>query len=504
MKKMRVFISSVQQEFAEERQALADYMRSDKLLGQFFEPFLFELLPASDQKADDLYLDAVRHCEIYLGLFGLQYGFENKKGVSPTELEFVEAGLAKRNRLVFIRGLDTERHPKMQQLIAKAESQLVRKRFVGISDLKNHVYSALVEVLMQQGHIQTTPFDAALSLSATIHDIDEQRVRHFITLAKSKRGFPLSEKEPVIEVLTHLNLWREDKPTHAALLLFGKDSQKWFTTSIIKCAYYHGTMIAKPIAAHKDLHGDVFELIDQAVDFVLSHLDVSTGVRNESNDVPIHYEIPRAVVVEAIVNAVAHRDYTSNGSVQVMLFSDRVEIWNPGFLPPNLSIDQLRKPHASFPANPLLAEPMYQVGYIERMGTGTGDMIRDCALAGLGEPVFLQEEMFKTILWRKITPQVTTQVTPQVTPQVIKEELSQHADLQLLENRLLSIMFGEMSRQTMMDLLGLKDMKNFRENYLKPAIEKGWIEMTNPNAKGSNQAYRLTHKGKIKQTKMKK
>jgi len=84
MRKIRVFISSVQQEFAEERQTLADYIHSDKLLGQFFEPFLFESLPASDQKADALYLDAVRKCEIYLGLFGVQYGFENKEGTSPT------------------------------------------------------------------------------------------------------------------------------------------------------------------------------------------------------------------------------------------------------------------------------------------------------------------------------------------------------------------------------------------------------------------------------------
>jgi predicted HTH transcriptional regulator len=49
-----------------------------------------------------------------------------------------------------------------------------------------------------------------------------------------------------------------------------------------------------------------------------------------SNAVPVAYEMPPEVVREAIVNAVAHRDYTSAGSVQVMLFSDRIEVWNPG------------------------------------------------------------------------------------------------------------------------------------------------------------------------------
>ena len=67
--------------------------------------------------------------------------------------------------------------------------------------------------------------------------------------------------------------------------------------------------------------------------------------------------------------------YTSTGSVQVMLFADRLEVWNPGTLPPTLTLKQLRRPHASVPGNPLLAEALYLTKYIERMGTGTGDMI---------------------------------------------------------------------------------------------------------------------------------
>lgn len=85
-----------------------------------------------------------------------------------------------------------------------------------------------------------------------------------------------------------------------------------------------------------------------------------------------------------------------------MLFKDRLEIWNPGSLPYGLTTAKLRKPHSSIPANPLLAEPMYLAGFIERMGTRTGDIIRLCEEAGLKKaPDFLQEEIFKTILWRK-------------------------------------------------------------------------------------------------------
>ena len=98
--------------------------------------------------------------------------------------------------------------------------------------------------------------------------------------------------------------------------------------------------------------------------------------------------MPPEVVREAIVNAVAHRDYTCNGSVQVMLFSDRLEVWNPGTLPPTLTLERLRQPHGSVPGNPLLAESLYLTKYIERMGTGVGDMIERCRNAGLMEPEF--------------------------------------------------------------------------------------------------------------------
>jgi len=69
--------------------------------------------------------------------------------------------------------------------------------------------------------------------------------------------------------------------------------------------------------------------MNQAVDFVMSKVDRTVGTRAQGPQAPVEYELPRDAVAEAIVNAVAHRDYTSNASVQVMLFADRLEVWNP-------------------------------------------------------------------------------------------------------------------------------------------------------------------------------
>ncbi len=89
---LRIFISSVQNEFAQEREALRDYLREDALLRRFFDAFLFEDAPASDQRPDELYLDEVERCDLYVGLFGwgmeakMKRGFHRRSGSSTVRL----------------------------------------------------------------------------------------------------------------------------------------------------------------------------------------------------------------------------------------------------------------------------------------------------------------------------------------------------------------------------------------------------------------------------------
>ncbi|WP_243668295.1 DUF4062 domain-containing protein [Methanoculleus chikugoensis] len=163
---VRIFISSVQKEFADERAALRDYLRGDALMRRFFEVFLFEELPAADRRTDVAYLDEVRRCDIYVGLFGNDYGYENTGGLSPpTEREFdlatAEGG---KYRLIYVRGGtdDAARHPKMRALVRRAEGGLIRKRFNTPSELVAGLYAALVEYLEEKQLIRSSPpFDAA-------------------------------------------------------------------------------------------------------------------------------------------------------------------------------------------------------------------------------------------------------------------------------------------------------------------------------------------------------
>jgi len=238
-------------------------------------------------------------------------------------------------------------------------------------------------------------------------------------------------------------------------------------------------------------------LVDQAVDFVLSKLKYAVGTRAQHVQIPGTYEIPKEVVTEAIVNAIAHRDYTSNASVQVMLFADRLEIWNPGMLPLGWTTEKLKQLHTSIPANPLMAEPMYLAGYIERLGTGTSDMVRIAASAGLKEPEFIQAEDFKTIIYRTSIDHDTMQDTMHVTMQD-----TMHVTMQV--QHLIEALNKDLSREELQGKLNINNRDYFRKSYINAALNGKLIELLIPEKpKSKNQKYRLTKLGKLLQEKLK-
>lgn len=495
MRRIRIFISSVQSEFATDRAMLSEYIRTDALFARYFDPFLFEELPAQDVSAQKAYLDAAANTDIYLVLVGERYGYEDSEGVSPTEREYDTATLNGAYRLAFIKDVPC-REAKEEAFKRKIEKDVTRNPvlFNSPENLRSDVYASLIHYLTIKGLLVSGPTDAAIQPLARIEDLDKDKVRWFVGMAREKRRFPLQYSEENLHtILSSLHLISDDDGvTNAALLLFAKDVQKWFPSATVKCAQFYGTQVEKPILSQQLYDGNVFDVVDLAVDFVLSRIDARVGERTASAQVDVSYELPVQAVTEAIVNAIVHRDYASNGSVQVMLFKDRLEVWNPGRLPHGVTITKLSSEHQSVPVNPLLARPVYLAGYIEQLGTGTTDLIRRCVDMGLRKPEFRQDEYFVSVLWRKKTgkSEVAGQVTGQVTGQVrgqVKETV----------RRLVLAIGGQtLTRKQIMELLSLKGRDNFRVSYLEPSIVDGYVSKLYPESDNRpDQAYYLTETG---------
>ena len=413
--RLRIFVSSVQKEFLQIRLDLKAFLLGDAVLRRFVsEVFLFEELPAGDRRADQVYLDEVKRCDIYLGIFGYEYGIEDQHGVSPTEREYDHATRNRKTRLVYVWGTeDKKRAPKMQKLVRKAGTELIRRRVNDVSALTTEVYASLVEHLDRLGALRIPPFDTAACDRATLTNLSRRRIDWFLETARRERGFPLKSNTTTHALLIHLNLLDNRRPTNAAMLLFGMNPQRFHRTAETKCIHCHGTHYRRPFASLQVYGGDLFEQANQARDFVLAKINRAVGTRATSIQAPATYELPPDAVGEAIVNAIAHRDYHSNASIEVRLFADRLEVWNPGALPGTLTLDDLRDSHPSVPNNPMIAESLYLTRYIEKVGSGTQRMIELCREANLPEPDFeLRAGSFVVTLWRDwLTDEVVAQLS---------------------------------------------------------------------------------------------
>ncbi len=228
-------------------------------------------------------------------------------------------------------------------------------------------------------------WDTRPCTGADLGDIDEEKLRWFLKGAKYERRLELDPDTSVRESLEKLDLLRDGIPTNAAILLFGRDPQRFFGHSEIRCARFKGT---KPLEFidMKVFGGNLIDQREDAVEFVKEHIKLHAKIvgleRVET------WEYPIDAIREAVTNAICHRDYEEYANVQVRIFDDRIEIWGCGYLPEPLTVDDLKQSHRSILRNPLIGKCLFLIKFIEHWGTGTNRIIDACVAHGLPEPIF--------------------------------------------------------------------------------------------------------------------
>ena len=141
-----------------------------------------------------------------------------------------------------------------------------------------------------------------------------------------------------------------DRPTVAGLLVFGKEPTDQLASGSIEAACYRGARLSSDDLVHAErLAGPVSDQIDAGIAFVARFMSTPAGAPSSGEDTS--YDLD--VVDEAIVNAVAHRDYAISGSkIRLFLFADRLELYSPGKLPNTITLDDM--PYRTFTRNQLL------------------------------------------------------------------------------------------------------------------------------------------------------
>ena len=244
------------------------------------------------------------------------------------------------------------------------------------------------ERLILEKHKEKLYFDSDICKEAKLKDINKERLLWFLKEARVHRGLDIEDGLSMEEILERLKVLKERRLTNSAILLFGVNPQKFFLQTLIKVIRFRGSDVTEDMLDFKTIEGDILIQIKKLEDFIFEHIPKQAWIEEGKLQRQEKWLYPPKAIREALANALAHRDYGTTSSIQVRIFDDRLEIWNPGGLPPGLTIEKLKKKHTSIPRNPLIAKAFFWVKYVEEVGTGTNKIIRWCKEWKLPEPEF--------------------------------------------------------------------------------------------------------------------
>lgn len=175
-------------------------------------------------------------------------------------------------------------------------------------------------------------------------------------------------------------------PTNAGILLFGINPLAWMPGAYVQFLRVRGTTLADPIGSEKELSGDLASVLRRLDDLLDAYVDTTpvavTALREEPSA-----NYPRAALRELLLNAVLHRDYQSTAPIRFYWFDDRVEIQNPGGLYGEATRENFPKQNSY--RNPVIAETMKTLGYVNRYGRGVVTARQAMMDSGLSAPEFV-------------------------------------------------------------------------------------------------------------------
>ncbi len=196
-------------------------------------------------------------------------------------------------------------------------------------------------------------------------------------------------------ILSNLKLLKSPHLTLAGLLLFGKEPQQIRPQLMVKAVAFIGNRLeGTEYLDSEDIGSTLVEQFKGTMGFLKRNLRKRQNGQNFN--FPGILEIPEIALEEAVVNALAHRDYLISSSIRVFIFDNRVEIISPGKLPNTATVESIRA-GIQIVRNPVLISFVPKIGIPYRgLGSGVPRMIEECRKANLPEPKFIEDKLAET------------------------------------------------------------------------------------------------------------
>lgn len=201
---------------------------------------------------------------------------------------------------------------------------------------------------------------------------------------KSNRIDEDSRDDTPLQVLENLKFVDKNILNRAAVMLFHPDPEKFVSGAYIKIGFFRTD---SDLLFQDEIHGNLFEQVEKTIDLLLTKYTKAL-ISYEGLTRVETYEYPKNALREALLNAVAHKDYTGPFPIQISVYADKIMIWNHGRLPENWTVEDLLNKHSSQPRNPDIATAFFRSGYIESWGRGMDKMKNLCIEAKIPVPQF--------------------------------------------------------------------------------------------------------------------
>jgi predicted HTH transcriptional regulator len=449
--KLRVFVSSVQKELEDERLIVQNLVNTDTFLAAHCVPVLYEFEPASPDKGLEGCLKALDICQIYLLIVAVQYG-SLVDDLSITHAEYRRAKAKKLPVLAFIRGdRSLKREVGTDALLKELDADGPKyKRFGNVIELQKEVRSALVKHLKdrhgivpssdeneiaQQTIEATSAFESQPLNRICWVDLDHSVARDLIAAAENQNLDSLSSADLLSGASLRGLIWQDSSSgehyaTAAGIVLLAKDPSAVFPQCRILADAYRGAEADGDPRDHEDIRGPMPMAVDRAIVFIdrnTRHPMKVVGLNRVRLD-----EYPTEALREALVNAVAHRQYEDAGrKIMLEVFSDRVVVSSPGLPPAPITLANLRKgKYRPCSRNPVLAQCLSYFHRIEERGSGFRRMRDQMLNHGLDEPLLGTDTGYFQVTFsgpgddidRIKVPETRLVVTPAVEGQLSKRQ----------------------------------------------------------------------------------
>ncbi|NNM92563.1 MAG: transcriptional regulator [Candidatus Eremiobacteraeota bacterium] len=222
--------------------------------------------------------------------------------------------------------------------------------------------------LVERRRTSVLPFDHQPVHGATLADVDIERFKsEYLPAAFDKATLAANGRSIEGQLIALRFATEEATPTIGGVLAFGKDPERWIPGAFVQYVRFDGKELADPIVDEKHLSGALPALLAALEDIV--KLSITTKVEIGGRRELREPDYPHAALRQFVHNAVMHRTYeSSNAPIRISWFNDRIEIQNPGGL--FGQVNQSNFGTVTDYRNPLVAEAMRTLGFVQRFGVG--------------------------------------------------------------------------------------------------------------------------------------